>query len=219
LKTLLFKVFKEMIAVSIVEDIKDVRDSLQRIIGSADGFVCLSAYSNAEEAVIELPTLNPDIVLMDINLPGMNGIECIKKVKAVCPQIQFMMFTIYEDSEQVFEALAAGASGYLLKKTPKEKILEALHELQEGGSPMSAHIARKVVGYFQKEKDKRDNASPLSQREKEVLELLAKGFLYKEIGDKLAITTGTVGQHIHKIYEKLHVQNRTEAVNKFLGRS
>ena len=130
-----------MIAVSIVEDIKDVRDSLQRMIGSADGFVCLSAYSNAEEALIELPTLNPDIVLMDINLPGMNGIECIKKVKAVCPQIQFMMFTIYEDSEQVFEALAAGASGYLLKKTPKEKILEALHELQEGGSPMSAHIA------------------------------------------------------------------------------
>ncbi|MGZ3924706.1 MAG: response regulator [Flavisolibacter sp.] len=207
-----------MIAVSIVEDMKDVRESLQRMIGSADGFLCLSTYCNAEEALIELPQLNPDIVLMDINLPGMNGIECIKKVKAVCPQIQFMMFTIYEDSQQVFEALAAGASGYLLKKTSKEKILEALHELQDGGSPMSAHIARKVVGYFQKEKDKRDNGSLLSQREKEVLELLAKGFLYKEIGDKLAITAGTVGQHIHKIYEKLHVQNRTEAVNKFLGR-
>lgn len=207
-----------MIAVSIVEDMKDIRESLQRMIGSAEGFLCLSTYSNAEDALKELPQINPDMVLMDINLPGMNGIECIKKVKAVCPQIQFMMFTIYEDSEQVFDALAAGASGYLLKKTPKEKILEALQELHEGGSPMSAHIARKVVGYFQKEKEPRDATAQLSQREKEVLELLAKGFLYKEIGDKLNISTGTVRQHIHKIYEKLHVQNRTEAVNKFFGR-
>lgn len=207
-----------MIAVSIVEDMKDVRESLQRMIGSAEGFLCLSTYSNAEDALNELPQINPDIVLMDINLPGMNGIECIKKIRAACPLMQFMMFTIYEDSEQVFDALAAGASGYLLKKTPKEKILEALQELQQGGSPMSAHIARKVVSYFQKEKEARDTAAQLSQREKEVLELLAKGFLYKEIGDKLDITTGTVRQHIHKIYEKLHVQNRTEAVNKFFGR-
>jgi len=207
-----------MIAVSIVEDMKDVRESLQRMIGSAEGFLCLSTYSNAEDALNELPQINPDIVLMDINLPGMNGIECIKKIRAACPLMQFMMFTIYEDSEQVFDALAAGASGYLLKKTPKEKILEALQELQQGGSPMSAHIARKVVSYFQKEKEARDTAAQLSQREKEVLELLANGFLYKEIGDKLDITTGTVRQHIHKIYEKLHVQNRTEAVNKFFGR-
>jgi DNA-binding NarL/FixJ family response regulator len=208
----------KMIAVSIVEDMKDIRESLQRMIGSAEGFLCLSTYGNAEDALKELPQINPDIVLMDINLPGMNGIECIKKVKAVCPQMQFMMFTIFEDSEQVFDALAAGASGYLLKKTPKEKILDALQELHSGGSPMSAHIARKVVSYFQKEKEARDTAAQLSQREKEVLELLAKGFLYKEIGDKLNITTGTVRQHIHKIYEKLHVQNRTEAVNKFFGR-
>jgi DNA-binding NarL/FixJ family response regulator len=208
----------KMIAVSIVEDMKDIRESLQRMIGSAEGFLCLSTYRNAEDALKELPQINPDIVLMDINLPGMNGIECIKKVKAVCPKMQFMMFTIYEDSEQVFDALAAGASGYLLKKTPKEKILEALQELHSGGSPMSAHIARKVVSYFQKEKEPRDTTTQLSQREKEVLELLAKGFLYKEIGDKLNIATGTVRQHIHKIYEKLHVQNRTEAVNKFFGR-
>jgi DNA-binding NarL/FixJ family response regulator len=208
-----------MIAISIVEDIKDVRESLQRLIESTQGFLCLSIYSNAEDALKGLPRVNPDIVLMDINLPGMSGIECIKRVKAVCPKIQFMMFTIFEDSEQVFEALAAGASGYLLKKTPKEKILEALHELHEGGAPMSSHIARKVVDYFQKEKEARDTAAQLSQREKEVLELLSKGFLYKEIGDKLNITPGTVAQHIHKIYDKLHVENRTEAVNKFFGRS
>jgi DNA-binding NarL/FixJ family response regulator len=207
-----------MIAVSIVEDLKDIRESLRRLIASAPGFLCLSAYSNAEDALNELPNLNPDIVLMDINLPGMNGIECIKKVKAVCPKMQFMMFTIYEDSEQVFDALTAGASGYLLKKTPKEKILEALQELHEGGSPMSSHIARKVVNYFQKKQEASDTAAQLSPREKEVLELLAKGFLYKEIADKLNITAGTVGQHIHNIYEKLHVENRTEAVNKFFGR-
>jgi len=207
-----------MIAVSIVEDIQDVRDSLCRMMESAPGFLCLSAYSNAEDALKDLPQVNPDIVLMDINLPGMNGIECIKKIRAICPQIQFMMFTIYEDSEQVFDALAAGASGYLLKKTPKEKILEALRELHEGGSPMNAHIARKVVGYFQKEKEIRNAEAQLSPREKEVLELLSKGFLYKEISDRLNIAIGTVQQHIHKIYEKLHVQNRTEAVNKFFGR-
>lgn len=207
-----------MIAVSIVEDIKDVRDSLQRMIEQSPGFLCLSAYSNAEDALTDLPKINPDIVLMDINLPGMNGIECIKKVKAVCPAVQFMMFTIYEDSEQVFDALAAGAAGYLLKKTPKEKILEALQELHKGGSPMSAHIARKVVSYFQGRKESHATDAQLTMREKEVLELLSKGFLYKEIGDKLNITTGTVRQHIHKIYEKLHVQNRTEAVNKFFGR-
>lgn len=207
-----------MIAVSIVEDMKDVRESLRRTIDSAPEFLCLSTYDNAEDAVKDLPLKNPDIVLMDINLPGMNGIECIKKIKTICPQMQFMMFTIYEDSDQVFNALAAGATGYLLKKTPKEKILQALHELNEGGSPMNAHIARKVVTFFQKEKETSISEAQLSSREKEVLELLAKGFLYKEIGNRLNITTGTVTQHIHKIYEKLHVQNRTEAINKFLGR-
>jgi DNA-binding NarL/FixJ family response regulator len=207
-----------MIAISIVEDIDDVRNSLQRLIESASGFLCLSTYSNAEDALKDLPQINPDVVLMDINLPGMSGIECIKKVKVLAPQIQFLMFTIYEDSEQVFDALTAGASGYLLKKTPKERILEALKELHQGGSPMSAHIARKVVSYFQREKEIKNTEALLSPREKEVLELLSKGFLYKEIGDRLNIATGTVRQHIHKIYEKLHVENRTEAVNKFFGR-
>jgi DNA-binding NarL/FixJ family response regulator len=155
---------------------------------------------------------------MDINLPGMSGTECIKKVKEKSPKIQFMMFTIYEDSEQVYEALAAGASGYLLKKTPTEKILEALKELYEGGAPMSTHIARKVVSFFQKENKAAGEMTQLSNREKEVLALLSKGFLYKEISDQLFISTGTVRQHIHHIYEKLHVQNRMEAINKFYGR-
>jgi DNA-binding NarL/FixJ family response regulator len=208
---------KEQISVSIVEDMPDVRQKVKHIIEHSEEFVCLSTYANAENAVDELPKLKPDIVLMDINLPGMSGIECIKKIKKKCPEMQFMMFTIYENSEQVYEALAAGASGYLLKKTPSEKILEALKELHEGGAPMSTHIARKVISFFQKENKTNDN-SQLSNREKQVLALLSKGFLYKEISNQLFISTGTVRQHIHKIYEKLHVQNRMEAINKFYGR-
>ena len=207
-----------MIAVSVVEDIQDIRESLQQLIEASDNFLCLSAYSNAEDALKDLPAVKPDIVLMDINLPGMNGIECIRRVKTACPQLQFMMFTIYEDSEQVFDALAAGASGYLLKKTPRDKILPSIQELYEGGSPMSTQIARKVVAYFQKEKEASNNQAQLSAREREVLELLSKGFVYKEIAARLNIATGTVRQHIHKIYEKLHVQNRTEALNKFYRR-
>jgi DNA-binding NarL/FixJ family response regulator len=207
-----------VIAVSIVEDIQDIRESLQQLIEASDNFLCLSAYSNAEDAVKDLPAVKPDIVLMDINLPGMNGIECIRRVKTACPQLQFMMFTIYEDSEQVFDALSAGASSYLLKKTPRDKILPSIQELYEGGSPMSTQIARKVVAYFQKEKEASNNEAQLSAREIEVLELLSKGFVYKEIAVRLNIATGTVRQHIHKIYEKLHVQNRTEALNKFYRR-
>jgi len=213
-----FQKMKEQISVSIVEDMSDVRQKVKHNIEESEEFICLSTYANAECAVDELPKLKPDVVLMDINLPGMSGIECIKKVKKKCPQMQFMMFTIYENSEQVYEALAAGANGYLLKKTPAEKILEALKELHEGGAPMSTHIARKVISFFQKDNNKPNDNSTLSSREKQVLALLSKGFLYKEIGDQLFISTGTVRQHIHKIYEKLHVQNRMEAINKFYGR-
>lgn len=206
------------ISVIIVEDMPDVRQKVKHIIDESKEFICLSTYANAENALEDLPKLKPDIVLMDINLPGMTGIECIKKIKKKCPETQFMMFTIYENSEQVYEALAAGASGYLLKKTPSEEILEALKELFEGGAPMSTHIARKVVSFFQKENKVANENTQLSNREKEVLALLSKGFLYKEISDQLFISTGTVRQHIHNIYEKLHVQNRTEAINKFYGR-
>jgi DNA-binding NarL/FixJ family response regulator len=209
----------QIITVSIVEDMDDIRARLKSILEESGEFACMAVYSNAEDAVKELPLLSPDIVLMDINLPGMSGIECIRKVKAVCPEILFIMFTIYEDSEQVFEALTAGASGYLLKKTPHDQISPALKELYEGGSPMSTQIARKVVAYFQKnDATENDGEHILSSREKEVLELLSKGYLYKEIAAKLQISTGTVRQHIHKIYEKLHVQNRTEALNKFYGK-
>jgi DNA-binding NarL/FixJ family response regulator len=209
----------QIITVSIVEDMDEIRARLKSILEESGEFACMAVYSNAEDAVKELPVLSPDIVLMDINLPGMSGIECIRKVKAVCPEILFIMFTIYEDSEQVFEALAAGASGYLLKKTPHDQITPALKELYEGGSPMSTQIARKVVAYFQKKDGKENDMEHiLSSREKEVLELLSKGYLYKEIAAKLQISTGTVRQHIHKIYEKLHVQNRTEALNKFYGK-
>jgi len=197
----------------------DVREKVKSIIDESEEFICLSAYSNAETALEELPKLKPDIVLMDINLPGMNGIECIIKVKKKCSEIQFMMFTIYENNEQVYEALAAGASGYLLKKTSPDKILEALKELHEGGAPMSTQIARKVVSFFQKGNNITDENFNLSKREKEVLSMLSKGFLYKEISDQLFISTGTVRQHIHNIYEKLHVQNRMEAINKFYRRN
>lgn len=203
----------ETILVSVVEDIAEIREGLRLMVNQTEGFRCISAYDNAEEAFAGLSVEPADIVIMDISLPGMTGIECIRKLKAVNNSMQFVTFTIYEDSEQVFEALAAGASGYLLKDTSPDRIIASLKELYEGGAPMSASIARKVVASF-RESDERNK---LSDREMEILTLLAKGFLYKEIAGQLSIATGTVRQHIHHIYEKLHVQNRTEAINKIFG--
>ena len=201
------------ITICIVEDLEEVRNGMTSLLTLDERFEVLASFHDAEKATKELPAWQPDIVIMDINLPGMNGIECIKKVKPQCPQTQFMMFTIYEDDEKVFEALAAGASGYLLKKTPLAKINESLLELHSGGSPMSTQIARKVINRL-RNKEATENIEILSARENEVLHQLAKGLLYKEISEKLSITTGTVRQHIHNIYEKLHVQNRTEAINR-----
>jgi len=201
------------ISISIVEDNIAVRKGLERIIQETDGFLCLSSYDNAEDAIKELPDIQPDLVIMDIQLPGASGIECVRQMKAAFPRMQFMMFTIYEDSEQVFEALAAGATGYLLKNTPPEKIPNALRELHAGGSPMTTGIARRVVTSFQKQ-PAQDTVNELSTRENEVLQLLSKGFLYKEIANRLQISIGTVRQHIHNIYGKLQVQNKTEAINK-----
>ncbi|MEO7924105.1 MAG: response regulator transcription factor [Chitinophagaceae bacterium] len=201
------------ITICIVEDLEEVRNGMTSLLTLDKRFEVLATFPDAERATKELPARQPDIVIMDINLPGMNGIECIKKIKPQCPKTQFMMFTIYEDDEKVFEALAAGASGYLLKKTPFEKITESLLELHSGGSPMSTQIARKVINRF-RNKETTGNIEILSGRENEVLQQLAKGLLYKEIAAKLSITTGTVRQHIHNIYEKLHVQNRTEAINR-----
>jgi DNA-binding NarL/FixJ family response regulator len=164
-----------------------------------------------------MPGQKPDIVIMDISLPGMSGIECIREIKGKLPATQFMMFTVYENDEKVFEALKAGASGYLLKNTGLVQMIEALKELHNGGSPMSANIARKLVRVFHEQENNASVVEVLSQRENEILQLLAKGLLYKEIADQLHISTSTVRQHIHKIYEKLHVQNRTEAINKAFG--
>ena len=205
------------IKICIVEDLKEVREGLVSLLTLDERFEILSAWADAETAEDELPAWQPDIVIMDINLPGMNGIDCIKKVKPVCPHTQFMMFTIYENDEKVFEALAAGASGYLLKKTAISKMADALTELYEGGAPMSTQIARKVIERM-RSNDNSGTIGNLSARENEVLQLLAKGLLYKEISDKLGISANTVRLHIHNIYEKLHVHNRTEALNKAFGK-
>jgi DNA-binding NarL/FixJ family response regulator len=204
------------IKVCLVEDSKEVREGMVSLLTLDERFEVLAAYTDAESALEYLPGWNADIVIMDINLPGMSGIECIKKVKRHCPHSQFIMFTIYENDEKVFEALEAGANGYLLKKTSLSKITDSLVELHEGGAPMSTQIARKVIDRIHvNESDHKKNI--LTPRENEILQLLAKGLLYKEISDQIDISTGTVRQHIHRIYEKLHVQNRTEAINKAFG--
>lgn len=202
------------ITLAIVEDLDEVRDGLKNFIGLSSDFKVLDTFTTAEEALYDIPKLKPDIVIMDINLPGMNGIECIRQVKDKSPRTQFMMFTVYENDEKVFEALKAGASGYLLKNTGLVQLIEALKELHNGGSPMSANIARKLVTVFRDKEKVAEPVESLSNRENQILQLLAKGLLYKEIADQLSIATNTVRQHIHKIYEKLHVQNRTEAINR-----
>ena len=203
------------IKVSVVEDIPELRNGLISLLQWDDRFEAVSSHSDAESAIDHIIAMQPQIVVMDINLPGMNGIECLKKLKKDCPDTQFIMFTIYEDDEHLFNALEAGASGYILKKASQQKILDSLEELYNGGAPMSTTIARKVINRF---KEPVRDVLNITDREKEILTLLSKGLLYKEIGEQLHITTGTVKQHIHKIYEKIHVQNRTEAINKFIGK-
>ena len=206
------------LSIVIVEDLSEVREGLDQFLSLNNEFKVLDTFQTGEEAVLEIPRLKPDIVIMDISLPGMNGIECIREVKHKSPNTQFMMFTVYENDEKVFEALKAGASGYLLKNTGLLEMVEALKELHNGGSPMSANIARKLVTVFREKVKDTVPVESLSKRENEVLELLSTGLLYKEIAEQLGVTTGTIRQHIHKIYEKLHVGNRTEAINKMLNR-
>jgi len=205
------------ISVSIVEDSEKLRGTLSRVLNRADGFRCVSQYGSAEEALKELPEVKPDVVLMDINLPGMNGVECVQKLKHILPGTQVMMLTVYEDTENIFNALAAGANGYMLKRTSSKELLEAIQEVQRGGSPMTMHIARKVVQSFQKGPPAQ-GAENLSEREQQVLDLLCQGLMYKEIADKLQISYETVHTYIRRIYEKLQVRTRTEAVAKFLRR-
>ncbi len=206
------------ITVSIVEDSDQVRNTLARLINRAEGFSCLSHFSSAEAALEGLLKERPNVVLMDINLPGMDGVECVRRLRQAAPEIQVIMLTVYEDTENIFNALTAGATGYLLKRTSTKELLAAIHEVQRGGSPMTTHIARKVVQSFQRTGTSPQPTENLSPREQEVLDSLAKGFLYKEIADNLGISYETVHTYIRRIYEKLQVRTRTEAVAKFLGR-
>jgi DNA-binding NarL/FixJ family response regulator len=210
------------ISVCIVDDNKELRSALEEIVSMSDGYKCLGAMSTADEAIRKLPLLNPDVVLMDINLgSGETGIDCVRELKPRMPSTNFMMCTVYEEDEKIFEALNAGASGYILKKTAPHKLLEAIRELYQGGAPMSSQIARKVVAAFQNKPVMGTNGSDLavlSPREKEILELLSRGLMYKEIAATLFIGQETVRKHVYHVYEKLHVSNRVEAVNKYYGR-
>ncbi|MEI2748092.1 MAG: response regulator transcription factor [Ferruginibacter sp.] len=202
-----------MITVSIAEDLPEIRAGIEKIVSEQADMLLLSSSRNAIEAMPLIVEKQPDVVIMDINMPGMNGIDCIAKIKDECPNTQFMIFTIYENDEKIFDALTAGASGYILKKTDPDKIIEAIKELYNGGSPMSTSIARKVINHFKV--NKAPVHESLTNKENEILTLLSKGLLYKEIAVALSISVGTVTQHIHNIYGKLHVSNKTEAINKF----
>jgi DNA-binding NarL/FixJ family response regulator len=210
-----------MATVSIVEDNDQLRATLARLLNRAEGFQCVSHYPDAETALAALPGERPEVVLVDINLPGMNGVEFVRRLKQAAPQILAVMLTAYEDTENIFNALAAGAAGYLLKRAPRSELLEAIREVRRGGSPMTTHIARKVVQSFQRTSPAppaEGGGDTLSTREQEVLDLLSQGFLYKEIAEKLGISYETVHTYIRRIYEKLQVRTRTEAVAKFLRR-
>ena len=204
------------IRVAIVDDDDGVRTKLGHAVARFGGCACVGQFSSGEEAVAKLPAAAPEVVLMDINLPGMNGIECVRQLKPAHPGIEFIMLTVYEDTESVFNALAAGASGYLLKLVTRQELLEAIQRVHAGGSPMTSHIARKVVQSFCHPTPLETETTKLSPREQQVLEHLAKGFLYKEISDALGISYDTVHNHIRHIYEKLHVRSRTQAVTKYL---
>ena len=204
------------INVSIVEDDNGVRESLAALINGTRGFRCLGAYPSAEKALKHVRGNWPDVLLMDINLPRMSGLECLAKLKAIRPSLQILILTVCDDSKEIFDALMAGASGYLIKDTSPSEILEAISDLQAGGAPMSGPIARKVVQYFQSRGLTHDVAEDLSKREVEVLTYLSEGYRYKEIADRLSISILTVRSHLQRIYEKLHVRSRTEAVVKFL---
>ena len=212
------------ITVSIVEDEADLRRELEGLINGAEGFRCLAAYPNAQTALTSLPGNAPDLVLMDINLPGLSGIDCVRKLRDAQFTVPIVIFTVYEDSDALFKSLMAGATGYLLKRTPRAKLLEALREIYEGGAPMSRSIARKVVDFFHQlsQLPPAVVTSPelrsLTPREQEILASLARGKSYKEIAVECAISGDTVRKHMGRIYEKLHVHSRTEAILKYLGR-
>lgn len=210
------------ITVCIVDDNSDLRSALEEIVSMSEGYVCVGTIGTAEQAIRQIPQLKPDVVLMDINLGSTEtGIDCVRVLKQQVPATNFMMCTVYEEDEKIFEALSAGASGYILKKTAPSRLLESIRELYQGGAPMSSQIARKVVAAFQNKPagiSGNEELDDLSNREKEILQQLSKGLMYKEIAAELFISPETVRKHVYHIYEKLHVTNRIEAVNKYFGR-
>ena len=218
----LFMTAKKPVSIAIIEDLKEVAIELSHVINEDKAFVCNQVYFNAEEAITFLERSPVDIVLIDIGLPGMNGIEAIIHLKEKCPETEFCMFTVFEDDDKIFKSLKAGAKGYVLKNDDTDTIVTSLKDLSRGGSPMNPIIARRVIDSFSRIKEKasdKNNSLPISPREKEILEQLSQGLLYKEISQLLGITVGTVKQHIHKIYHKLQVNNKTEAINMYLNRN
>jgi len=203
------------IKIIIIEDQKEIRDMLAALINGSEGFSCIKTFENAEDAIKNIAGLKPDVVLVDIHLPQQSGVDCVIHLKPLCPHTQFVMCTSLEDTETIFSALKAGASGYLTKSTSSAKLLEAITEVHKGGSPMSSQIARKVVNSFQPQTAKINiHLEALSKREQEIVTLLSKGLRYKEIAGMLFVSTETVRTHIRNIYEKLQVNSRTEALNK-----
>ena len=204
------------ISVAIVEDDRGTRESLSELLKRSSGLRCVGAYANAEQALREVPSGKPDVLLMDINLPGMNGVECVSQLKAALPSTQFLMLTVYEDSDSLFKSLKAGASGYLLKRTASARLLEAIRDVHAGGSPMTPQLARRVVQFFSKPTAGNPHDVRLTAGEKEFLDQLAKGYAYKEIASRMKISIDTVRSYVRAVYEKLHVHSRTEAVVKYL---
>ena len=207
-----------MIRISIVEDNRATREGFVKLLRHAPGIVCLGVYESAEKAEQAIPNLLPDVVVMDINLPGRSGIECVARLKKRYPLLECLMLTTYDDSETIFEALRAGASGYLLKYATPAEVLQAIEDVSRGGSPMSMEIARKVVSHFQQTAKPASGIEELTKREHEILELLSKGLAYKQMADQLSISPRTVQNHLNTIYKKLHVQSRAQATIKFTGK-
>jgi DNA-binding NarL/FixJ family response regulator len=210
------RVSASRIKVSIVEDSRGTRESLMELLGRVPGLHCVGAHANAEEALKTIPVEQPNVVLMDINLPGMKGYDCVRQLKAAHPAVQFLMLTVYEDSDSLFNSLRAGASGYLLKRTASARLLEAIKDVFEGGAPMSPQLARRVVQFFSAPAPGNASLARLTPAEREFLEQLSKGYAYKEIADRMDISIDTVRSYVRTVYEKLHVHSRTEAVVKYL---
>lgn len=204
-----------MISVSIVDDEPELRQSIETFVNGSPGFRCISSFASGEEALERLPAAWPDVILMDIHLAGMSGIACALAVKALRPQVQIVMLTVYEDPDQIFAALAAGATGYLLKRLTPARLLEAIQQVHEGGSPMSHSIARKVLASFQKPGRSSADTTKMTPREEMVLDCLARGYTYQKTAQELKISLDSVRTYVRRIYEKLQVHSRTEAVAKY----